>query len=128
MSKIVIIKKNEEFQRVFEKGHSIYGRYLVVYFLHAATALNTIRYGFCVGKKIGNAVKRNRIKRLFREAVRAVSFSSSQSWDILLVARGPVHNASLADIITDVQHILEKVDLIQTASFREKNLGKKNSK
>lgn len=112
MSKIEVIKKNEEFQRVFEKGHSIYGRYLVVYFLH--NALNYNRFGFCVGKKIGTAVKRNRIKRLLREAVGAVAEKPFTSWDILLVARGVIQRASLIDIILEIKHILDKAMLIKT--------------
>lgn len=112
MAKVEIIKRNEEFQRVFEKGHSIYGRYLVVYFLH--TALDYNRFGFCVGKKTGNAVVRNRIKRLMREAIRTTEISSSGGWDILLVARKSTYQTSLDNIISEIRHILDKANLRQT--------------
>lgn len=107
MTKFVVIKKNEEFQSIFEKGHSIYGRYLVVYFLH--TSFDCARFGFCVGKKLGNAVMRNRIKRLLREAVLATVNSEVKGLDILLVARNAVRTASLANIIFEITHILAKV-------------------
>ncbi len=104
MTKLAIIKKNEEFQGIFEKGHSIYGRYLVVYFLH--TSFDFIRVGFCVGRKIGNAVIRNRIKRLLREAVSAQSVDDLKGLDVLLVARNPIKEATLANIIIEITHIL----------------------
>jgi ribonuclease P protein component len=105
--KFTVIKKNLEFQGIFEKGHSIYGRYLVVYFLN--TSLDYSRYGFCVGKKIGNAVVRNHIKRLLREAVLATQTLRISGLDILLVARNSIKSASLDDIISDITHIFGKV-------------------
>jgi ribonuclease P protein component len=107
LSKLVIIKKNEEFQGIFEKGHSIYGRYLVVYFLH--TSFDFIRFGFCVGRKMGHAVIRNRIKRLLREAVSAQLIDDLKGIDVLLVARNPIKEASLNNIILEITHILGEV-------------------
>ncbi len=109
MSKINIIKKNQEFQRVFEKGHSIYGRYLVVYFLNTANPVT--RFGFCVGKKIGTAVKRNRYKRLFREAVNTTFNADFEGCDILLVARSNIRFATLENIKSEIIHILGKIKI-----------------
>ncbi len=103
-----VIKKNQEFQLIFEKGHSIHGRYLVVYFLHNAGLTN--RFGICVGKKLGNAVRRNYLKRLLREAVRVITFPDQVGWDMLLIAKKQILNASLNGIIDEIQHILFKVD------------------
>lgn len=105
-----VIKKNQEFQLIFEKGHSIQGKYLVVYFLRNQILIN--RYGICVGKKLGSAVCRNRIKRLLRESVRAVTFPNQVGWDILLIAKKQILNASLNGIIEEIQHILFKVDFL----------------
>lgn len=105
-----VIKKNQEFQRIFENGHSIHGKYLVVYFLRNQFLNN--RYGICVGKKIGSAVRRNYIKRLLRESIRAVTFPNQVGWDMLLVAKKQILNASLDGIIKEIQHILFKVDLL----------------
>lgn len=105
-----VIKKNKEFQVIFEKGHSIQGRYLVVYFLRNPNQTN--RFGICVGKKLGKAVRRNYIKRLLREAISVVSFpeQTQAGWNVLLVAKKQILNASLAGIIDEIQHILLKVN------------------
>lgn len=111
-----VIKKSQEFQQIFEKGHSIQGKYLVVYFHRNRYQIN--RYGICVGKKLGSAVRRNYIKRLLRESLRAVTFPNQIGWDMLLVAKKQILNTSLNGIIKEIQHILFKVDFLAL-----KNMG-----
>ena len=62
------IKKNSDFQRIFARGKKAFSPALLVLYMPAKeTAL-----GLCVSKKHGKSVRRNRIKRLLREAFRAV--------------------------------------------------------
>ncbi|HOJ77254.1 MAG TPA: ribonuclease P protein component [Bacillota bacterium] len=105
---ITILKKNEEFQIVFEKGHSIHNKYLVVYFHQNSFSEN--RYGFCVGKKIGNAVKRNYLKRVLKEIVRNILGNiTSRSFDIIIVAKYPILNAKYNEIESSLTALLKKV-------------------
>lgn len=115
--KIITIKSNSDFQQIFEKGHSINGRYLVVYFLHNQQKLS--RFGFCVGRKLGIAVARNRVKRRLREVVRQVGRyrhsilqPENNGFDIIIVARKPVLTAQYQDIIRDFEHIMLKTGII----------------
>lgn len=58
--------KKSDFQKVYEQGAKKVGRLLVVYLLCADdTAVSVV-----ASRKVGNAVKRNRAKRLLREAFR----------------------------------------------------------
>ena len=108
MALFKVIKKNQEFQNIFNEGHSINGKYLVVYFLQNHS--DHCRFGFCVGKKIGGAVVRNRIKRLLREAVRQSLDSFVTGWDLVLVARHPVLKASLQELVAELKYIADKFD------------------
>lgn len=105
MKYLQVVKKNLEFQRVFKTGHSILSRYLVVYFL--PNSFESLRFGFCAGKKIGTAVVRNRVKRLLREAVRHLSIDSALRGDVLLVARHSILKAELSQIISELQHVFD---------------------
>ena len=104
------LKKNTSFQNIFQKGHSINGKYLVVYFL--LNSFNYNRYGFCAGKKLGTAVTRNRIKRRLREVVHQLNPLCCQNCDLVLVARGSIREASFEQIISDLKVILLKAKLL----------------
>ncbi len=60
------LTKKREFHEVYEHGAKKVGRFLVVYLLPADDMARAV----VASKKIGNAVKRNRAKRLLREAFR----------------------------------------------------------
>ncbi len=58
------IKKNKEIQKLFKKGNKVFSRALTALFIPS----DEIRMAVIVSKKHGKAVKRNRIKRLVRQA------------------------------------------------------------
>ncbi|MBI2560128.1 MAG: ribonuclease P protein component, partial [Planctomycetes bacterium] len=60
--------KRKEFQSVFDEGRTFRNNELLVYAL--PNGMNKSRLGLVVGKKVGNAVRRNRVKRILREAFR----------------------------------------------------------
>ncbi|HOP74493.1 MAG TPA: ribonuclease P protein component [Bacillota bacterium] len=107
MSKFEFIKKNSDFQTVFEKGHSILSRYLVVYFLPKPQ--EKTRFGICVGKKLGKAVTRNRLKRILREAIQRLEPDQIPEGDLVLVGRQRLIDASLMEITVQLQMILAKL-------------------
>ena len=80
---------------------------LVLYYLKAEAEVT--RLGFAVGKKVGGAVVRNRIKRLLREAVKEMPERFMSGYDLVLLARKPIRNATLAQIKTSLTDLFKRI-------------------
>ena len=77
------LRRPAEFTRVFEQRNVSRQRGMTV--LAASNDLAYSRIGLCVSRKNGNAVRRNRIKRLFREAFRLGQFELPTGFDLVLI-------------------------------------------
>ncbi len=80
-----ILKKKKDFQAVYSRGKSYANRFLVLYVFRSNRFQGKV--GFAAGKKLGNAVKRNRIKRLLRESYRMHQSEIEEGVSLLLVGR-----------------------------------------
>ena len=78
------LKLNHIFQRLYRTSGQANG-YLVLYARRNRT--NTNRVGITVGKKLGHAVVRNRVRRRLREVYRLNEDKFQAGWDIVVVAR-----------------------------------------
>ncbi len=85
------IRKKAEFDRVFRRGARKAGKLLTV--LATRSSLGRPRLGVCAGKRYGKAVRRNRFKRLVREAFRSRS-AELPPMDIVVLARRGADGAS----------------------------------
>jgi len=79
------LKTTAEFQRVYDRKRSASDGLLVVYVCE--NELGHPRVGLSVSKKVGNAVARNRCKRLFREAFRFAQHELPQHVDLIMIPR-----------------------------------------
>lgn len=83
--KIVSIKENHVFRRLYSKGRSAAASALVLYVRRNGSREN--RLGLTVSTKVGKAVVRNRVRRRLREIYRLHQHELTQGWDLVLVAR-----------------------------------------
>lgn len=85
----VVIKSNRDFSYLFKKGESTVNHAFVCYMKPRRGGKN--RFGVVSGKKIGNAVKRNRSRRVIREAFRLfepiIKEKTDRRYDFVFVAR-----------------------------------------
>jgi ribonuclease P protein component len=71
------------------------------------------RFAVSAGRRIGNAVQRNRAKRLIREAVRAILQEIKPGWDVVLVARRPLPEAKFYEVEAAVRSLFSRANLLE---------------
>jgi ribonuclease P protein component len=81
------LSRSADFDRVYREGRSHASRYLVVYAFPRTESADEPRLGVSVGRKLGGAVERNRMKRLLREAFWSAAADLPDGYDFVLVAR-----------------------------------------
>ena len=102
------LTKSEQFALVYEKGSSWVSGLVVMKAL--PNGLTWSRYGFSISRRVGKAVVRNRVKRLFREILRSAPVAPE--WDIIFIARSSVATASFARLEESVQGLLSQAGLL----------------
>ena len=85
MDKFVPLNENKDFRRIYAKGKSYVSSSVITYV--SKKRCKQIRIGITASKKIGNAVQRNRARRLIRESVRHLTEDIKDGYDFVFVAR-----------------------------------------
>lgn len=107
MKKAYRIKKNEAFQEIFKKGKSFANRELVIYYVKKPKQTH-FRIGLSVGKRLGNAVMRNKIKRYLRESFISLEDDIISELDLVIIARNPTVNMNYHQIKKSLTHLLHR--------------------
>ena len=105
MRKSYRVKKEAEFQRVFTQGKSCANRQFVVYMIEKPEQVH-FRVGISVGKKIGNAVARNWVKRRIRQSLTELKPQLKQDCDFIVIARPGVAWMEMAEVKDQLIHVL----------------------
>jgi ribonuclease P protein component len=98
--------RHADFERVYQLGQRHFARHMTFFFLPRA---GEARVGFTVGRVLGGAVQRNRIKRRLREAVRRERLRLGVGVDVVLNPKKSVLQASFNEITQDVSRAFEVI-------------------
>lgn len=100
------VRRRGEFQRVFDLSLRTKGRYFTV--LVAPNDAGATRLGIVASRKLGDAVRRNRAKRLIREVFRHSVFLNGRGMDVVVIPRRELFDAAYADIEADFRGALKR--------------------
>ena len=106
MKKINIVKSNEEFNKVIKTGKCIKNNYFVIYI--EKNDLDIYRFGISVGKKICNAVNRNKLKRQVRNILDKHKNIYSKQRDYIIIVRKSSYNSKYSILEENLVNLLEK--------------------
>ena len=93
----IVLKQNSDFRRAYGRGKSFSDPALVTYVLKNNRA-GVCRMGITTSKKIGNAVERNRSRRIIRAAFRENLPSIKGGYDFVFVARSRTKHLKSTDV------------------------------
>lgn len=113
MEKTEMLKKNYEFRKVLSKGKYYSGEYIEALILLNNSGKNAI--GIAINTKLGTAVERNKIKRLFRESYYFFEPNIIEGQEIVFLwkKKQPIENATFANIKADMQTIFDKAKILK---------------
>ena len=110
------LRKDSEFANVRKRGRAWACELVVL--KAVANDLGRNRYGFVVGKRVGNAVVRNKVKRRLREIVR--SSRTAPGWDMVYIARHGASAASYQQLHSAVSELLRRAGFLASAQEAER--------
>lgn len=104
------LKKDKEFQKIYKKNTRLHSKYSLVFY--NKNNKTTPKFGIVASKKTGNAVKRNRIKRIIREIIRKNIKLFNNNFDYIIVAKSILKDTQeikYKDLENDLLKIIGKI-------------------
>ena len=105
------VRRSSEFTRIFREGTRVTGRYVSAFWISDPESDGPVnRIGVAAGKRLGNAVLRNRLKRRMREAYRHNKKELvCQGVVVVFVASSRMIGRTTRDIAEDMTRLLRQI-------------------
>lgn len=100
------LRRPSDFRRVYERRRSAGDRWLLVY--ACENGLPHSRLGLSVSRKFGRATRRNRLRRLYREAFRLTRAEMPAGLDVVVIPRTP-EEPTLADVKRSLPQLVRQI-------------------
>jgi len=102
--------RHRDFEGVYKRGKRHFATHLTVFYLRREQGERGWRVGFTVGKQLGGAVQRNRIKRRLREAVRLNMKGTTTRVDIVINPKRSTLTADFRDLQDEITHAFRLIE------------------
>ena len=112
------IRLESEYKRIFSKGQKVYSPFFIL-FITPAQSDNTqaqktsTRFGFIASNKVGNAVDRNRAKRVIREIIRLNLVNIKNGFEVVIILSPKIVGQTYSVLEKEILNSLRKATLIK---------------
>ena len=101
--------RRADFERVYKQGRRHFAAHMTVFYLRRAEGRG-LRVGFTVGRMLGGAVERNRMKRRLREAVRLHGPADGAAVDVVINPKKSLLRAEFAELRNEIDRAFEVIE------------------
>lgn len=109
MKKINILKNNEDFSRIIASTKPYKYKDYIIY--KEEHRLGISHFGISVGKKVGNAVTRNRIKRQIKSIIDQNPYKNNTN--CIIIVRKGITEKSFQEMETDLKEVMTRVHILE---------------
>ena len=104
--------RHADFEQVYKQGRRHFAAHMTVFYLrrNVGDTPQGLRVGFTVGRVLGGAVERNRMKRRLREAVRLSGFPPEVSADVVINPKRSLLGADFAEVRNEVARAFQVIE------------------
>lgn len=106
------LHRAEDFERLRRTNRT--QQHLMMMVSYVPNGLNYNRYGFITSKRLGKAIKRNRVRRLLREAIRLLHPKMQPGFDVIVIARHPLIGQPFTVVQNTVEMLLRRAGIIES--------------
>jgi len=100
--------RHADFERVYKQGRRHFSTHMTVFYLGRAEG-EGLRVGYTVGRVLGGAVDRNRMKRRLRESVRLSRPVAGVAADVVINPKKSLRTAEFSDLLDEVSRAFEVI-------------------
>lgn len=104
--------RHADFEKVYKEGRRHFAAHMTIFYLRRDDGGQTggLRVGFTVGKVLGGAVQRNRMKRRLREAVRLSGFGEAVGVDVVINPKRSLLSADFVDLHHEIGQAFKVIE------------------
>ncbi|MBP3634849.1 MAG: ribonuclease P protein component [Bacilli bacterium] len=107
MKKINIVKKNYDVNKIINKRNMVKNKYFYIYY--DKNDLKTHRFAICVSTKIGNAVRRNKLKRQIKDIIDKSNLIFKYPVDYVIIVKKEINELNYEQIRANLIELISKL-------------------